>query len=100
MSEAGWIQVLTLILAAIMPPILLIVKAKFDRKLNDIHHELNSRLDEWKTETVEATATAIEAALARGKLAGIEEEKAAAPAEPIKMEVEHMEVEVLNVPKK
>jgi hypothetical protein len=99
MSEAGWIQILTLLLAAITPPVLLILKAKFDQRLDNIHHELNSRLDQWKAETVQATTDAVAAALARGKLEGAEA-MPAAPAEGVKMEVEHMEVEVLNVPPK
>lgn len=105
MSEAGWIQILSLIIAAIAPIALVWVKVKLDA----IKHELNSKLDEWKRDTMKATEVAVEAALARGKLAGIEAEKAviekaaAEKAEPdakASMEVKHMNVENLNVPKK
>lgn len=97
MSESGWIQIVTLVLAALGPLAVMWVKAKLDA----IKHELNSRLDEWKKESLEATTVAVEAALARGKLEGKAEAATAAPPTEttINMEVKEMQVEQLTAKK-
>ncbi len=67
MSEPGIIQVVTLILACVGPLLTLWVKAK----LADVHHELNSRLDQYKEDLAKKADAAEVAALARGITEGI-----------------------------
>lgn len=70
-SENGWIQVLTLILSVLGPVLTLWVKGK----LADVHHELNSRLDQYKEDLAKKADAAEVAALARGIAQGIELER-------------------------
>jgi len=71
MSEAGWIQIITLVLACIGPVLTLWVKSK----LSDVHHELNSRLDQYKSDLAKKADAAEVAALARGITEGVEMER-------------------------
>ena len=71
MTESGWIQVVTLLLATIGPILTLWVKAK----LTDVHKELNSRLDQYKADLARKADAAEVAALARGIAEGIESER-------------------------
>ena len=77
MTEAGIIQIVTLILACIGPILTLWVKSK----LTDVHKELNSRLDEYKKDLVTKSDAAEMAAMARGLAQGIETERQRAVAQ-------------------
>src|SRR5580765_6662799 len=67
MTEPGIIQVVTLILSVLGPVLTLWVKAK----LADVHHELNSRLDQYKQDLAKKADAAEVAALARGIKEGV-----------------------------
>jgi len=71
MTEPGIIQVVTLILSVLGPVLTLWVKAK----LADVHHELNSRLDQYKQDLAKKADAAEVAALARGIAKGVEIER-------------------------
>ncbi len=71
MTENGIVQIVTLVLACIGPILTLWVKAK----LADVHHELNSRLDQYKQDLAKKADAAEVAALARGITEGIEMER-------------------------
>jgi hypothetical protein len=71
MTEPGVIQVVTLVLSVLGPVLTLWVKAK----LADVHHELNSRLDQYKQDLTKKADAAEVAALARGITEGIEMER-------------------------
>ncbi|MES2366793.1 MAG: hypothetical protein V4563_13005 [Pseudomonadota bacterium] len=71
MTENGIIQIVTLILSLLGPVLTLWVKAK----LADVHHELNSRLDQYKQDLAKKADAAEVAALARGITEGIKLER-------------------------
>ncbi len=71
MTENGIVQIVTLVLACIGPILTLWVKSK----LADVHHELNSRLDQYKEDLAKKADAAEVAALARGISEGIELER-------------------------
>ncbi len=71
MSENGIVQIVTLVLACIGPILTLWVKSK----LADVHHELNSRLDQYKEDLAKKADAAEVAALARGITEGIKRER-------------------------
>ncbi len=71
MTENGIIQIVTLILACIGPILTLWVKSK----LADVHHELNSRLDQYKEDLAKKADAAEVAALARGITQGVQIER-------------------------
>ncbi len=71
MTENGIVQIVTLILACVGPILTLWVKSK----LADVHHELNSRLDQYKADLATKADAAEVAALARGITEGIKLER-------------------------
>ncbi len=70
------IQLVTLILTVLGPVLTLWVKSK----LTDVHHELNSRLDQYKDDLVRKSDAAEVAAMARGVAEGVELERKRAAA--------------------
>ncbi len=90
MTENGIIQIITLILACVGPILTLWVKSK----LADVHHELNSRLDQYKSDLATKADAAEVAALARGITEGIKLER-----ERTAETTKHTAEEVLRVAK-
>ncbi len=80
MTEAGIIQLITLILGVLGPILTIWVKGKLGDKIADVHHELNSRLDEYKAALAKKADAAEVAALAQGIALGIEQERQRATA--------------------
>ncbi len=76
MTESGIIQMVTLILGVVGPILTIWVKGKLD----SVHKELNSRLDEYKTALAKKADAAEVAALAQGIALGIEQERQRATA--------------------
>ncbi len=79
MTENGWIQIITLVLG-VLGPILTIavtgwVKKILGDKITDVHHELNSRLDQYKADLAKKADAAEVAAMARGIAHGVELER-------------------------
>ncbi len=71
MTESGVIQIVTLILGVVGPILTIWVKGKLD----SVHKELNSRLDEYKAALAKKADAAEIAALAQGIAQGVELER-------------------------
>ncbi len=101
MSENGIVQIVTLVLACIGPILTLWVKSK----LADVHHELNSRLDQYKEDLAKKADAAEVAALARGITEGIKiereraEESTQRTADAVLATAQHVAKEVIAAAK-